>query len=555
MNEGRPSRRPSRLRAPAIALALAVAVAPLFVHFAAQRGIASIGDDSVAYLVLARFFAGEAGPHIAPWVAYSTSFPPLFPLALAAVGGGTNLLAAHLLVAAFSVAAVVAFQRYARLRLGSEAAALLVTLVFLLAPSAWVSAKGILSEPMYLLVSLVALHVHARFLEPRREVPAAAWLGFGVLLAAALLTRAAGIALVAAFVAHASWRAVRGPAPRTWRPILALLPVALFAFAWIVVRPTPGADSYHETAGALIHAWLADPGLLLRLAPRFFFGGWVSSFTADPDAPLAFAAVFGVLGLAGLGGAVRAARAHRLDGCYVIATAALVFLWVFREENARRLLYPILPLLLLHATELALAAARRFASAARAPWIAGCALAPAALLCVPALVLVQQKSFDRAPRDAAGRHAYADITEYYSTLNVQRARAVAGMHLATLAGFDAIARHTPPDARVMWMRPEYVAVLGGRAAAAFDYGWSERRVAEEIRRTGTGYLVLSRLYKTDLAGRTGDPAVTLAGVRGYADPVYAIPNPAVGGDEFVLLKVDPERLERFLGRAAAAQRP
>ncbi|HUJ00670.1 MAG TPA: hypothetical protein VLY46_10570 [Usitatibacter sp.] len=547
-DEGRPSRRPFRFRGVAIGAALAALAAPFLVHFAWQRGIPTIGDDSVAYLVLARFFAGKAGPLVAPWVAYHTNFPPLFPLVLAAAGGATDLLVAHLVVAAAAIGAVYAIQRYGALRLGSETAGVLLAAGFLLTPSAWIGIKGILSEPMYLLLSVVALDLHAARMEPRRDVAPGAWVAFGMLLAAAVLTRAAGVALVAAFTVHAAVRALRRADRPRWAPFLALVPVVLLVAAWIALRPAAGVDRYGAAASSGLADWLREPALMARLASHFFFGGWVSSFAADPEAPAAFRAAFAVLGIAGLAGAARAAAANRLDGWYVLATCAMVFLWVYPEENMRRLLYPVLPLLLMHAAELLVALAARIAPPPRARWIAACALAPAALLCLPAQVVVQQKSFDREPRDAAGRHAFADITDYYLTLNVQRAQALAGKQIAVLAGFDALAERTPPGARVMWMRPEYVAILGGRVGVPFYYGWDERRIAEEVRRTGTQYVVLSREYKADLSGRPGDPFATLAGVEKYADPLYAMRNPAVGGDEFVLMKVDPGRLAGFLAR-------
>lgn len=548
--EGRPSRRPFRFGGPLIAAALALLVAPALLRFAGTGGIASIGDDSVSYLVLARFFAGTAGPLLAPWVPYHTNFPPLFPMVLAATGSATDLVAAHRMVAAFAIASVLVLQRYGALRLRSEAAGILLVAGFLLTPSAWVSIKGILSEPMYLFVSLVGLHVHAR-LEVRRDVRPSAWLAFGGLLAAAILTRAAGLALVAAFVAAAALRALRRTDRHAWAPFLALVPVALSLGAWIALRPTTGTDNYEHTAGTLFHDWLRNPGLLLGLAARFFFEGWTSSFTVEPQAAPVFGAVFAVLGIAGLAGAMRAAFSGRLDGWYVLATVAMVFLWVFPEENMRRLLYPVLPLLLLHAAEIVRDVLGRFDAGRRRLWIAGCAFAPAALLCVPAQVVVQQKASDLAPRDASGRHAYANVADYYLTVNVQRAQALAGKQIAVMDGFEALADRTPPGARVMWMRPEYVAMLGDRAGVPFDYRWDARRVAEEIRRTGTAYVVLSRLFKTDLTGRFGDPYATLATVDRYAEPVYAMRNPAVGGDEFVLMKVDPGRLDRFLVEGAS----
>ena len=57
----------------------------------------------------------------------------------------------------------------------------------------------------------------------------------------------------------------------------------------------------------------------------------------------------------------------------------------------------------------------------------------------------------------------SDITDYYTTLNLQRSRAIAGKHVTVLAGLEAIGRGTSTDARILWMRPGYVALLGRRA--------------------------------------------------------------------------------------------
>jgi len=75
--------------------------------------------------------------------------------------------------------------------LGGALAGVFVALLFLLTPSAWVSIRGILSEPLYLALSLAALIYHDTRLEAgggKREL-----LVFGLLVAAAYLARVAGI--------------------------------------------------------------------------------------------------------------------------------------------------------------------------------------------------------------------------------------------------------------------------------------------------------------------------------------------------------------------------
>jgi hypothetical protein len=170
------------------------------------------------------------------------------------------------------------------------------------------------------------------------------------------------------------------------------------------------------------------------------------------------------------------------------------------------------------------------------------------LLCVPAFVLVQEKSFDHAPsRDPSQR--YSHITDYYRIANLQQARAAAAKQLAVIEGLESLASRTAPEARVMWMRPEYVALLGERAGVPFYYGWDAHRLAAEVRASHVDYVVVAHLYKTDLAGRAGDPFKTLATLSDYAAAAYSVANAQGGGEEFALMRVDPARLEAYLATA------
>ena len=138
---------------------LALAALPLFVAFAWQPDLASVGDDSASYLVVAHWMAGGP-PEIVRWAGYHSHFPPLFAAALALAGPG-NLYTAHLVVALFAAFALAPLYLFTWRESGRRDAAFLLAAVFLLTPVAWVSAKGILSEPLFLLTSLCALAWHA----------------------------------------------------------------------------------------------------------------------------------------------------------------------------------------------------------------------------------------------------------------------------------------------------------------------------------------------------------------------------------------------------------
>jgi 4-amino-4-deoxy-L-arabinose transferase-like glycosyltransferase len=532
----------------AFLLVLAV-VAPLAIAFSWQEVIASLGDDSVSYLTLARYLSPfSSDPQTTAWAGYHSHFPPLFPLLLALTGGAYSLLAAHLLVAACSLIAFVLVYRYAALRLQNETAALLVAIAFLLAPTAWVSARGILSEPLYLAMSLAALSFHER--RPETERGKAGYLVFGMLLAGACLTRVAGIALVAAYAAYLLVGAVgRKRLPSPWAALAFVLPLASI-LVWMALRPQPPVDSYGQVTQDLIAQWLAEPARMLWTSWHSLLRGWLASFAGDSTAGFVAQFAFTAVGLLGIAGSIRAALRNRIDGWYVLASLAMLFLWVFPEDNTRRALYPLVPLLLIHAAE-ALCAGLARLKAPRLEWrVALGAWALVVVLMLPASLLVFQKALDREPLVAGFAYNLSGITEYYTTVNVARARAIAGRHAAVLAGIESIDRTTPPGARVMWVRPEYVALLGKRQGVAWYFAWDRPALAREIRASATDYLVVAGLHKSDLRLAVGDAFTPL--VRDpppYLRPALIIASPADGKMEFALLEVDRAALDRYLAEA------
>jgi hypothetical protein len=518
-----------------------LAAAPLFAAFAWQSTIAGIGDDSVSYLVVARWFDGSIDATLAPWLAWHTHFPPFFPMVLAAVGGAHDLLAAHLAVAAFAVVSVYLVARYAARRLESDWGGFWVAVAFLALPTAWLSAKGILSETLFLALTLGALLVHDRWIArgPARD---GGYVAFAVLLALACSTRAAGVTLAAAYVVHEGLRAVRARrlAPAAWIPLAA---VAACAVAWPLLRP--GGHAYGETIRQVLAGWLERPADALEVTLHTFPAGWVSSFFAEGDVAAPMRASALVIGVFALAGSVRAALANRLDGWYVLFTAVLVFAWVFGVENMRRLLYPILPFALLHAAELVAALVRRARVRHANLAIAALCAAPLAAS-LPATLLIAGKARDRGPFVEGSRYAAADITDYYRVMNLPQARMLAAKHAASLGGLEALRTATPPGARVMWMRPEYVALLGQRQAVAWYYAWDERAFAMHVRDDRVDYIAVAGMSKSDLAMSAGDPAAPLRYAAPYARPVLRIGNPFSLLEDFILLQVDRAALDAYL---------
>ena len=89
-------------------------------------------------------------------------------------------------------------------------------------------------------------------------------------------------------------------------------------------------------------------------------------------------------------------------------------------------------------------------------------------------------------------------------------------------GLEALADATPLDAKVLWMRPEYVALLGQREGVPWYFRWDARELARQVQATGTTHLVLSRYVKTDLTPRAGDPSPFRPEIQRFA-PLAARP--------------------------------
>jgi len=101
---------------------------------------------------------------------------------------------------------------------------------------------------------------------------------------------------------------------------------------------------------------------------------------------------------------------------------------------------------------------------------------------------------------------------------------------------------------VMWLRPEYVAVLGDRHGVPFYFQWDARRLAQAIQDSGSTHVVLASVFKSDLLIVLGDPAPVTRTAAEYSDVVLTVKSPVTGRDELVLFKVDPARLSAYLAR-------
>lgn len=367
---------------PRLALLLTFLVLTLLVlRFGPVSEFIALNSDGAVYLLMADHFSAHLpGSALTDYVQRVSQFPPLFPLLIAWSGGASDRLAvAHLLQSLSLLAAFAVHTRLAIRLTGHRASGFLLLACLTALPMSWLLHAGLWSEFTYL-----ALAGGALLLAPRRDAPVAlAWL-CALLCALACATRSAGVTLGAAFAVALLRHAPR----RAWPALLllalpSLLQSALHgggrsAYLSLFTARTGGVTALaHTVAGNLQALW----------------HGWQLQFALQPTRVTALLAGL-LLALAAIGLAPRL-RALTMDALYLTFTLLLLLVWPF-PDVMDRLQYPLVPLVLIHATLGAQALVRGRWTAPQAAAANALPLMLALLCAAPASLALAQR-FQAAP--------------------------------------------------------------------------------------------------------------------------------------------------------------
>jgi 4-amino-4-deoxy-L-arabinose transferase-like glycosyltransferase len=524
---------------------LALVTAAFAAFFLWQPGLDSLHDDSVSYLIMAQAYSPwhAADPVIRAALAQET-YPPLFPLMIALAGGAYDWHIAHLVVAIAFGASVFLFGLHARQVTDSALLGLAAALLFALLPGSWLNAKGILSEYPYMAIVFGALAYHGGL--AGRAVTRRESLILGVLLAAAFLTRSIGVMLVAAVVIAELLHAIRIRSAARIRVLVhAPLLVLVAALAWQWLRPSAPID-YLETGNVMLAAAADDPILWLTswLAANAsaMRDAWLNAlmiFWGEPWKPGYLVAA--ALGIAGLGAMlVRAARGHA-DGIYGVLFLGVLLLWPYPGQMYR-LLFPVVPLILLHALWAAHESLRpRYGAATGARIAVLAAIFPLAV-CVPAVLFyIVERARMSDPEAANLPQRKTDIAEFYRIPSGPAAEGYAHREIEVMGDLRRIGETTPPAARVMWYTPNYVSLLARRQGVPLTRPANPAELAAQLRATNADFLYLANLHPRDNLFRQGDPLYPWLLARDFTDILW-FRGEAGRRVDSALLRVDKEKL-------------
>lgn len=308
----------------------------LFIFVGAKHTLNGINSDAAVYVLMADIYSPYR-PHdisFADHLFAHYPFPPLYPLILAALGGGSlTPLLDYVIGAALLAAAVAGIWSWARRAGGSAVAAGACAVGFALTPSAWFTAMGVFSEPLYLALSMSAFALLV--VPPQR---AGQWYAAAALFGLAALARTVGLIAIAAFLLY-WWRCTRG---RHYRAVAAL--TLLPSLAWIIIKRLRGWHTSYT--GSLFETGLRVLPDMLRQAPINLQALWYYAVRTFDVLGSTYSAVTCamLLLLAGVGLAARL-RAAAPDATYVVFYLLTMLLWPYPNHSGRLLLV-ILPFIL-----------------------------------------------------------------------------------------------------------------------------------------------------------------------------------------------------------------
>ncbi len=314
-----------------ISLLVFIALAGCYYHWTWSPILAAFGGDNAIYFFTANLLSPwKESLVVSSYYAQHSQYPPLYPLVLGLLGGGNSILLAHVVTTTFLLASFIVFYCWLLREKVYPALALLLVLLFSLAPGTYIQALSIHSENLYLLFSLLALFVASKARESDRALTCVA-----ILVACSMLTRSAGIALLVAFLA---WLFLNKIRKRYLLAAIALLPV----MAWNLFK-----DQRSESYLDLVKNHFGDNSMLevvqqFAHQALFMVDIWKANFTVG-EAGSVFLVLFAILSVAGV--CLRAFNRH-LDGLYGLMYLGLIVFWPYPAESAR-LLFPLVPVLLL----------------------------------------------------------------------------------------------------------------------------------------------------------------------------------------------------------------
>jgi hypothetical protein len=466
-----------------LAASIAILIAPLLMFLAAKGDFTGLMSDTPIYVLLADHFS----PYYAStdWFSFLFArypFPPLYPIVLGLLGGGSQHIVWTHLIGALTICLCAGTYCYWLLQQDwPNRLAVPQTLVFVLMPITLFTAIDVLSEPLYLLLTLLGL-----IFIGRDDSRATRWYAAAFVIGLAALVRTVGITGVAAFILY-WWLQTRATRCRG-APFLALLPTLMWA----------GIKQIYEFDSSYVMSVITFPLLetlpaLLAFVPGNIAALWEHGVeNVDLFHSVTVARLLSVPLLFALLGLLIRLRDGRFDAIYVVLYGCMIVIWP-HGEHAGRFLFCLVPLILFYLTYAAdrvgkLVMGGRAAEALR---LAPLALIAALALPGSALIVGQVVAYDGT------RYSdYVRTDVWFRQHSFAASRRLAQILTQMLSAIRTLGRHVEPEACITSVYPHHTMLLTLRRSMFPDTAGVDQAAFEQTMRQCRYVLILNATNDT-----------------------------------------------------------
>ncbi|HIF50023.1 MAG TPA: hypothetical protein EYQ42_00560 [Thiotrichaceae bacterium] len=291
--------------------------------------LAQFGGDNATYLLTAKLFSPYSqSTYAVEYFSIHSRYPPLYPLLLGLLGGGESVLIAHLLTTSFLIAAILVLYKWASIMGLGRLHSLVLIVIFSMMQNTYMQALSILSENLYLLLSLSVLYI----ISLKDNSEKWAWVAV-LLIVCATLTRSAGLPLVLSFIIYLFINRNNNKYLFSFSAILPMIAWGLFNNQDSISYAGQFSDRYSTDLVSILLQILDQSVYMLSIWHRSFTNGNTGYLL------LSIIAIFCFFGM------MYSLYLKRIEGIYVFLYMLMVLAWPYPAESMR-LLYPVIPVLL-----------------------------------------------------------------------------------------------------------------------------------------------------------------------------------------------------------------
>jgi hypothetical protein len=467
---------------PSWSLPTAIAAVHLIVLLAAYNPAPPTGGDDATYLALARSLltTGSYRDIWDPLTPPHVQYPPIFPLILAAglAAGLTPAFGLKLIIVVFSAVAVGLSVAWIR-KVAGAAIGIGVGVILALSPGIATISHAVLSDVPFWAMTMLALllwqryqdNVDAKGFTSRRDEVLDAALAAGATVLANF-TRSAGLPLI---VAAAIWLVYRRR--KTALAVFLAVVVPPILLWWIraqvlghggYVTPFLARNPYDPSAGTIGFADL--PERIARNANYYFGRGIPISLTGRRWPALTLGIPIVVLAV---GGWLRRLRKPGLPELWVPLYIGLILVWP-AAWSSERFIVPLLPILLMYATETLLLVSRPVGNLSTPIALTSCAILVGLLL--PDLSHELRNSAQCREREADKTYACTDpiYADFFRLADETRGK-------------------LPRASVVLSRKPSIFFTRSGYRSALYPLSTDAEKLFHEADSVGAKYLVVDQI--------------------------------------------------------------